>query len=273
MSDIETHLHQITEAETLEEVWGLHVACMAQYGFDRLIYGYSRHMTETSIGDIRDAVVLSNYDDAYMRGYVGRGLYRDSPMVHWARQNCGAIGWGALQEWCARDRLTPEQRAVVAFNRAHGVLAGYTISFKHVSSRFAGAIGLCARAGLSQEKLDRFWRRKGQTIIMLNNVTHLKITQMPNADGRRLTRRQREVLAWVADGKTTQDVAAILNVTPATVEKHLRGARDALDAETTAQAILKAALDQKVFVFTDTDRRTSRHRDKPTENRTWLDAP
>ena len=45
---------------------------------------------------------------------------------------------------------------------------------------------------------------------------------------RALSPRQRESLEWVADGKTTQDVALLMGVSAAMVEKHLRLAREAL---------------------------------------------
>ena len=66
---------------------------------------------------------------------------------------------------------------------------------------------------------------------------------------RRLSKRQREVLEWVSDGKTTRDTATILGLTAATVEKHLRKAREALRVETTAQAVMKASLQRQLFVL------------------------
>jgi LuxR family transcriptional regulator len=84
----------------------------------------------------------------------------------------------------------------------------------------------------------------------MNNVAHLKILTLPyTAPGRGLTRRQREALGWVGDGKTTQDIALLMGLTPATVEKHLRLAREALNVDTTAQAVLKAALQNQMFVL------------------------
>jgi LuxR family transcriptional regulator len=71
---------------------------------------------------------------------------------------------------------------------------------------------------------------------------------LPYSGARRLTKRQREVLQWVGDGKTTQDIEIILDLTAAPVEKHLRLAREALDVETTAQAVLKAAFYNQMFV-------------------------
>ena len=97
--------------------------------------------------------------------------------------------------------------------------------------------------------MDAIWEQHGRDLIVMNNVAHLKILTLPYTGGRPLTRRQREVLEWVGDGKTTQDIAMLMGLTPATVEKHLRLARDALDVETTAQAVLKAALQNQMFVM------------------------
>lgn len=77
---------------------------------------------------------------------------------------------------------------------------------------------------------------------------HLKLLTLPNSGLRRLTKRQNEVLQLVGDGKTTQDIAVILELTAATVEKHLRLAREALDVDTTAQAVMKAAFYNQMFV-------------------------
>ena len=76
----------------------------------------------------------------------------------------------------------------------------------------------------------------------------LKIIQFPMT-GRKcsLTSRQREALEWVADGKTSQDIALLMEVSAAMVEKHLRLARVALDVGTTAQAVAKASLMNLIF--------------------------
>ena len=83
----------------------------------------------------------------------------------------------------------------------------------------------------------------------MNNVAHLKIMNLPYTAARKmLTKRQRETLEWVGEGKTTQDIGVIMGLTPATVEKHLRLAREALDVETTAQAVVKASFQNQIFL-------------------------
>jgi LuxR family transcriptional regulator len=64
-----------------------------------------------------------------------------------------------------------------------------------------------------------------------------------------LTKRQREALEWVGDGQTMQDTAMLMGLTVATVEKHLRLARDTLAVDTTAQAVLKASFSNQMFVL------------------------
>lgn len=240
-------IERISAAPNVEAVWGVLTDRLSGLGFDRLLYAYTNCKTERSFGDPQDMLILSNHPSRYTRTFVETGLYFDAPMVRWAVENTGACSWRWLHEH--GDHLTPAERRVVDFNRAHGVIAGYTLSFPTASRRRLGAIGLTAREGLAQPAVDALWTRKGRDIQALCNVAHLKLTTLPHTGSRRgLTPRQREVLEWVSDGKTTQDVATIMGLTPATIEKHLRLARAALEVETTAQAVMKASVQNQVFL-------------------------
>jgi len=55
-----------------------------------------------------------------------------------------------------------------------------------------------------------------------------------------LTRRQSEVLAWVAQGKTNEEIAAIAGARPATVAKHLERIYQKLGVETRTAAAIEA---------------------------------
>ena len=81
------------------------------------------------------------------------------------------------------------------------------------------------------------------------NVKQMKLHTLRYSGARPLTKRQSEVLQWVGDGKTIQDIAILLDLIPATVEKYLRLAREALDVDTTAQALLKAAFSNQTFIL------------------------
>jgi len=175
-------------------------------------------------------------------------MFISAPMAMWAVENEGAMSWSLVAEM--EGTLTNEQRKVLELNRKFGVLAGYTISFPAPSPRQKAAIGLTGRPGLSQCDVETLWAKHGEDIEILAQVAHLKFASLPvPVAQQRLSKRQRESLEWVSEGKTTQDVATIMGLTVATVEKHLRNAREALQVKTTAQAVMKASLQRQFFVF------------------------
>lgn len=250
MISMSSHLEAITDAQSLEELWLLHSERMADYGFDRLIYGLTHYRSGYSLGDPNDFLILTTHKPEYIEPFINDGFYFHAPMVKWALEHEGACSWSLMADMVESGTLTNSEMRVVEFNRKMGVTAGYTISFKSVSQRSKGATALPAREGLSQEEVDAIWEQHGRDIILANNVAHLKITSLPyTPPTRSLTKRQREALQWVGDGKTTQDIAILMGLTAATVEKHLRLARESLNVETTAQTVLKAAFQNQMFIL------------------------
>ena len=130
------------------------------------------------------------------------------------------------------------------------VIAGYTISFVTTGSRQRAAMALTARPGLDQDDVDKIWAQHGRDIEIINNVAHLKIMSLPNLGSIGLSTRQRQILEAVGDGKSALEISSLLGISVAMVEKHLRLARAALGVETTAQALLKAAFLNQVYVKT-----------------------
>ena len=247
---LRAYLLGVADSKSIEELWEAHVAKMGEYGFDRLLYGFTRYRTSTSLGDPSDFIILTNHTRAYTQVFLDEGHYFHAPMVHWALANEGAKSWKLLAEMDRSKTLSKEERRVLEFNRDMGVTAGYSISFKSISARSKGAIALTARKEMDQADIDKVWAEFGADITLMNNIVHLKILTLPyTAPNRALTARQVEALEWVGDGKTTQDIAMLMGLTPATVEKHLRLARDALAVETTAHAVMKAAFANQMFVL------------------------
>lgn len=241
-------LLRLLSAKTVESAWAILTVEMERFGFDRLLYGMTRFRTEASLGNPADMLILSNHPDDYVQEFVDQRMFVSAPMAMWAVENEGAMSWSIVSEMAGK--LTPNQLKVLDLNKRFGVLAGYTISFPDPSPRQKAAIGLTARSGITQCEVETIWARHGEEIEILAQVAHLKLASLPvPVAQQRLSKRQREALEWVSEGKTTADAALIMGLTAATVEKHLRNAREALQVETTAQAIMKASLQRQFFVF------------------------
>ena len=238
---VERFLSEIMQADLIRDVWELHVSKMREYNFDRLVSGFTHFSTDHGLGDPNDFTFLTNHSADYINGFINDGRFKDAPMTNWAQANNGACSWTHIVKRMQNATLSPGELATIAFNHKHDVKAGYTISFKAPSLRSKGAIGLTAPKNISQEEVDENWKEFGDEILLINNVVHLKIIALPleTPAALNLTKRQIQVLQWVSDGKTFQDVSVLLNISPATVEKHLRLARQGLGVETTAQAIMK----------------------------------
>jgi len=240
------YLERLYALRDISEVWAMHGDVMRKFGFDRLIYGSTNFRPSVSLDDQRDILILSNHDPEYIRAFVEGGMFRNAPMTRWALENCGACSWSWLRD--NYENLTAAEQEVLEFNRKMGVTAGYTISFKNISVRTTAVIALTAPRGVQQHEINAMWAEHGRVIVQMNNAMHLRLTNMPYpAERQELTDRQREVLEWVGEGKTVQDIAAIMGLTAPTIEKHLRLARQALDVETTAQAVLRASFRNQIY--------------------------
>ncbi len=244
-----SHLNAVVSSSNMETLWDMHCQKLDGYGFDRIIYGFSRSVTDVSPGAPDDMVLLTNHDKAYTDVFIREGLFHNAPMVRWGMNNFGTSSWSVVKDWVEQGKLSHDEIKVLEFNKEHNVTAGYSQSMHSAQSRSRGGFALTAKKGFSQFDVDAIWGKYGDEIALINSVTHLKLLTLPYNDSYQLTRRQREVLEWVGDGKTVADTAMIMGLTPATVEKHLRLARDNLQVETTAQAILKASFLNQIFIL------------------------
>ncbi|HHB80842.1 MAG TPA: LuxR family transcriptional regulator [Aliiroseovarius sp.] len=241
------YLDRLARATEIEQVWQMFCAEMVRFGFDRLLYGYNHFGTEHSVGSWEDALILSNNDPGYLKKFIEEEYYKHAPLAEWALKNTGARPWAGKGD--PSLELNETQARVVALNTSYGLVAGYSVSFATPTPRARGIVSMGARPGLTQQDVNALWERDGVLISVIANMTHLKIISLPHTNERaKLSRRQQEVLNWVADGKTYQDIATIMGVTMGTVEKHLRLVRQKLNVETTPQAVLKASFWNQMFV-------------------------
>jgi len=241
-------LDEIAAAGTVAEAWSLAAGHFRTLGFSRLNYGLSRFLTGGSIGDPEDALYLSTSDPAYAEFYIRDRFYETTPIYRWALAHTGATYWRWVHEAYFAGRLSPEEAEAVRINARHGITSGIAISFAEIGDRTRAVLGLTADRGLDHDDVDRIWERQRREITAVANMMHLRIATLPLPARRRpLTPRQREALQWVSDGKTAADIAVLMSVTPAMVEKHLRLARESLNVATTAHAVAKATRMNMIF--------------------------
>lgn len=241
-------VNQIAVAQTVPAVWQLATGLFRDAGFARANYGLTRLRQAQSVGPADDALYLTTLGPDYAQFYFGSGFYARTPLYRWAMQHTGWCTWRWVEEALVAGTLPADEAAAMQQNAGLGIRAGVTVSFPAQGPREKGALGLVADPGLDHDAVDAIWARDGTALLAVAHMMHLRLCQLPHSVRRRtLSPRQREALQWVAEGKTTQDAALLMGVTPTMVEKHLKLARVALDVETTAQAVAKATLLRMIF--------------------------
>jgi DNA-binding CsgD family transcriptional regulator len=93
----------------------------------------------------------------------------------------------------------------------------------------------------SMQEWSTFLRAARPTLIEIANRLHRRvIAEVFGEDGPHLTARELECLRWVALGKSTGEIAAILKISPHTTRGYLKSVHHKLDCVTSAQAVTKA---------------------------------
>jgi DNA-binding NarL/FixJ family response regulator len=109
----------------------------------------------------------------------------------------------------------------------------------------AGACGLMARTGDQRTVPDTIRRAAAGELIL--PATHLaalvdlvRVSKLGQGDGKKidaLTRREREVLALLADGRSTQEVSEALSISVLTVQSHVKNVLAKLGVHSKVEAI------------------------------------
>ncbi len=130
--------------------------------------------------------------------------------------------------------LARAERKLYELFTAHAITAGYTVSLPR----------------RHHKALIEIWDEHGEIIFAYCHLFHLCTTALPVSPHLRiLTERQREALELVIKRRTMREIAFAMEINVTTVEKHLRGARDVLQADTTAQAAAKALVLNQIFIL------------------------
>lgn len=236
-------LEQILGGRDISELERALFDVMGRHGFNNVFYTARFLLTLPSSLTRGDGVLISNLPPEIQRQFGADDMLSQSHWAQWVHLNDGEISSRDLLQETAD--LPPTRMLHTA--RRPELEATQIISLRDRVLRSRGALILSPRIGASHDEVAELWDRHGRRIRTLARVFHMRMATMRRETSPVLTPRQREVLEWRSAGKTISEIATILGVTPATIEKHMRLAREALGAETTAQAILKAHVAQELF--------------------------
>lgn len=230
----------ILRQQSLDHAWAVLTTTFETYGFDRLIYGRTNFLKGHYFGEDRDHVLLAKHDQEYVRQYITNKVFRFGPFFFWSLKNNGFISWSHADNLDLPAEAIAMAMKGTEINLRYDVTAGYTASFPNARPTQKSVASICARRGISQGEVDNIWTENRDTLEGCLLAFDLKCATLPYLEHNNLlTPKQREVLGWVAEGKSIDDIAVIMQLSRSTIEKHLANSRARLGVTANAQAVAK----------------------------------
>lgn len=234
-------------AKDVEQLWPVFLKIVKPFGFDGVLYGTNRLSRGDAFGRRPDSFFLTDLPGEIMKLFWDKEQYRDAVIADWAMRNNGVRSLRYGGEIYASGKMTPRQTMVHESLMQAGVTSGIAIGFTVDNTMESAGLGLI-NLGASHDETEAIWAANEVSLMTYAQLFQLKLSSfalpMPR---KKLTKRQMEVLRWVAEGKTNAEVATILGLSSATIEKHLRQSRETLGVSTTLQAVLHAQIYARAF--------------------------
>lgn len=201
--------------------------------------GFQRFAYLRLAGD--NPMLISSYPKSWTGRYFDLGYQRLDPVVLRARVERDLFSWGGVARAPAGNR---EQRQFFDEASTFGIRSGITVPIRGGFGRVAAFTLATSEREFDPDGLIGEWR---DIVHQVGLYFHVHVGARLDAafvaqqsTGSQLTQRERQCLAWTAQGKTAADVAVLVAIAPRTVVFHLENARRKLGATSIAQCVAVA---------------------------------
>lgn len=185
--------------------------------------------------------LISSYPKSWTSHYFREGYDNIDPVLQDARNTGRMVLWDGRE---ARSAKSAKERRLFDDALSFKIRTGLTVRIPSSQNQLAAFTLAVDDRSLG---LDRFIETSQDMLEMVGltyhaHVSAARIVRTPpdGQQGSPLTQRERQCLAWVSDGKTMQDIAELLGVSPRGVKFHLDNARQNLAALTLPHAVALA---------------------------------
>lgn len=183
-------------------------------------------------GVVPDGFVNVSYPEEFCREYVSRDYFRVDPVMRDALATCRA-------QYCS-ETMRGRPQEIVSLCADFGLREGYIVGSASPAPAEGGSLLAFRGESVSHD------RRSGDTLEFL--APHLLLAcsrvlrgEEAAANQAALSGREKEVLQWLQQGKSSWEVSVILGISESTVNFHVSNITRKLGAVNRAQALAIAA--------------------------------
>src|SRR6476469_5326131 len=178
-------------------------------------------------------ILVNGWPRGWSELYSKRDYYREDPVAGFCRRTTNPFEWSEAPFSPERDLRSLE---VMNVARDFGMVSGFLVPIVRTTGFHA-----CVTMAGQNPDLDPIAKR---AIHIISMFAHGRIAALEGASTARktkkLTRTEREILSWAAVGKSSWDIATILNISKSSVDTIANRATKKLDAVNRTQAVVNA---------------------------------
>lgn len=216
--DTVQRFHDVIEMFDSFESISQAVAAICKYaGFHYFAIAHHDHWQP----DRRDVLRLHNYPADWATWFDAQGLGARDPVHRASQSRNSGFGWWALEHLVD---LTPDDRKVRVMAQEAGIGDGYTVPY-HVPGERSGSCSFAVKPGV---RFPRDQIPLAQSLGSFAFEAARNLVTGPTSRwhrAARLTEREREIVVCLGQGKQEKEIARHLEISPTTVNTHLKNAR------------------------------------------------
>lgn len=205
----------------------------SKLGFDYCAYGMQSPL---SIAEPK-TIMLNNYPQAWQQRYEEQQYVKVDPTVQHCMVSLKPLVWSSQYTHTQAEKDFWEEA------RSYGLNVGWAQS----SRDFIGTRGMLTLARSSDQLSEKEQKAQYTNMYWLTQTVHSSIAKIVNdvefsQFNLYLTNREKEVLRWTAEGKTSAEIAQILGVSERTINFHLSNSMQKLNVNNKISAAIRAVM-------------------------------
>ena len=184
---------------------------------------------------LQDGIMLNNRPPEYTQRYFERNYLAHDPAIKELRTNLNPYTWSDLRN---TRKMNKVEKTILDEASEFGFSDGFIIPIVTPS----GSRSLFCPCGPEPDLTQRARAAVELIGIYSHNALRRALTRMKKDEVPRppLTPREREIMQWVAAGKTDDEIGDILSLSATTVTSHVENAKKKLDAFRRTYAVVQA---------------------------------
>lgn len=228
---VETVMTRARGAQSVQTLWDIVAGYFTAHGAERLSYHLYRSPTATEARDV--TVVTQGFSQEWVCQYIDEKLYRVDPIPLLARTATSPFFWDDIADLV---KTTPAQKTFLKRLKGEGIRNGVAFQVYGPGLR-NGYVGLGFAADAPRPSAQLVF--EFQCVAQIGHLRYCDLSAQDEHAPLALSPREREVLQWMAHGKSNSVIAQIMGVSRHTIDTLVRRVYEKVGVNDRTTAVLR----------------------------------